>query len=159
MNQVKFCNAPAFDEIGVKSLYEKVVSGPGMGKYFPDKYPKGRQCDKTYMYNIWNTVHPDEVQAVIEHANGQRYSLTADKVKEDTILMTDKWRQELEAMPFTSKQKGRMSHLLKQKSKVGVAQKPRAQYDPFDFTSVRKQPRDRSAQSKEESKMPGDQEM
>ena len=62
MKQVNFCNPPAYDEIGVKALYIKVVAMPNMAKYFPTKYPKGRQCDKGYMYNIWNTIHPDDVQ-------------------------------------------------------------------------------------------------
>ena len=41
-------------------------------------------------------------------------------------------------MPFVSKQKGRMSHLLKEKSKVGVYQKERVRYESFDFASKRK---------------------
>ena len=69
MQEVRFCNPPAYDEIGVKALYDRVVGRPSMAKYFPAKYPKGRQCCKSYMYNVWNTVHHDEVEAVIEHAN------------------------------------------------------------------------------------------
>ena len=42
MNQVKFCNPPSYDEIGVKALYDKVISYPEVKIYFPDKYPKGR---------------------------------------------------------------------------------------------------------------------
>lgn len=30
MHQVKFVNVPAFDEIGVKKLYDKVVQRPNM---------------------------------------------------------------------------------------------------------------------------------
>lgn len=59
MKQVRFVNAPAYDEIGVKALYDKVVQQPGMAKYFPNKYPKGRQCEKQYMFNIWNSIHPE----------------------------------------------------------------------------------------------------
>ena len=42
MSQVKFCNPPSYDEIGVKSLYDKVVADPEVIIYFPDSYPKGR---------------------------------------------------------------------------------------------------------------------
>ena len=42
MDEVRFCNPPAFDEIGVKALYDKVMAMPNMAKYFPSKYPKGR---------------------------------------------------------------------------------------------------------------------
>ena len=36
-------------------------------------------------------------------------------------------------MPFVSKQKGKMSHLLKQKSKIGVQHKGRITYEVYDF--------------------------
>ena len=42
MTEVIFCNPPAYDEIGVKALYERVISQQFMSIYFPDKLPKGR---------------------------------------------------------------------------------------------------------------------
>jgi len=30
IKDVKFCNCPSFDEIGVKALYEKVVQNPAV---------------------------------------------------------------------------------------------------------------------------------
>jgi len=42
MKNVNFCNPPAYDEIGVKALYDKVKTLPELGYYFPDKFPKGR---------------------------------------------------------------------------------------------------------------------
>ena len=89
MDKVNFCNPPLYDEIGVSALYSKVVMMPGMSKYFPDKFPKGRQCCRTYMYNIWNTLHPADVKQVIQHANNKRYSVNSDRVKEETIVITD----------------------------------------------------------------------
>ena len=133
MNEVHFCNPPAYDEIGVKALYDKVLKQPNMVKFFPNKLPKGRQMDRSYMYNIWNTVHQDQVQAVIEYANEVRYGEKNERMQDESIKITDKWEQELKAMPFTSKQKGRMSHLLKTKSKIGVEQKERVTYEPFNF--------------------------
>ena len=133
MSAVRFCNPPAFDEIGVKALYQKIVAQPDMADYFPSKFPKGRQCCRSYMYNIWNTVHPEDVQAVFQHANSVRYSITSEKIKQETIAITDEWKQELDAMPFVSKVKGKMSALLKQKSKINVVHQPRKTYEAFDF--------------------------
>ena len=65
------------------------------------------------MYNVWNTKYPDDVRDVIAHANTVRYSVTAEKVKDETILITQEWQREIESLPFLSKQKGKMSHLLK----------------------------------------------
>ena len=52
-------------------------------------------------------------------------------------------------MPFTSKQKGRMSALLKQKSKVGAIMKERITYDAFDFEPEKRM---RDAPPKQEEK-------
>ena len=50
---------------------------------------------------------------VLDHANNVRHSIASEKVRENTIIIADEWEAELKAMPFTSKEKGRMSHLLK----------------------------------------------
>ena len=73
------------------------------------------------------------MQAVLDHANNVRHSIASEKVKENTIIIADEWEAELKAMPFTSKEKGRMSHLLKQKSKVQADFKPRVSYTAYDF--------------------------
>ena len=113
MSEVRFCNPPAFDEIAVKHLYENVVASPMMAELFPDEYPKGRQCCRAYMFNCWNTLHPGDVKAVLDHANEQRYSVDSERVKDNSIKVTEAWREELDKMPFVSKQNGRMSALLK----------------------------------------------
>ena len=91
MERVRFCNPPLYDEIGVKRLYKQVMALKGMSEYFPDKYPKGVQCDRSYFYNVWNTIYPEDVRQTIEHANSVRYSITSDKVKEQTIIISDAW--------------------------------------------------------------------
>ena len=55
-------------------------------------------------------------------------------MKDNSIKITESWRQELDKMPFVSKHRGRMSALLKQKSRVTAASKPRKKYDAFDFS-------------------------
>jgi|ETNmetMinimDraft_14_1059893.scaffolds.fasta_scaffold44954_1 hypothetical protein len=59
---------------------------------------------------------------------------------------------ELDSMPFVSKQKGRMSALLKQKSKVNAVQKPRVTYDAFDFEKRARDEEARLRQQDEEAK-------
>ena len=78
-------------------------------------------------------MHPEEVQQVIAHANSQSYSVTAEKQADEAILISDKWMTEIEAMPFASKTRGRMTMLLKQKSKVNAVPKPRVTYPAYDF--------------------------
>ena len=65
---VHYIDVPKYDELSVKNLYDKFISLPMMDKYFPSSYPKGRQCDREYMFNIANTLHQDIVEELINHA-------------------------------------------------------------------------------------------
>ena len=47
--------------------------------------------------------------------------------------MTEEWANALEEMPFVSKQRGRMAHLLKMKSKISTERKDRVTYEALDF--------------------------
>ena len=128
MSEVKFVNVPAFDEIGVKYLYDDVVKKEGMAKYFPDKFPKGAQCDKGYFYNVWNTVYPEQVKEVIQYANSQRYTVSNEQAEQNSIMISERWQQALDSLPFVSKEKGRMTSLLKMKSKIKIQRKDKIKY-------------------------------
>ena len=65
---VLYVEVPKFDELSVKNLYDKLLALDNMSKYFPDQYPKGRQCDREYMFNVANTLHEGVVQELIDHA-------------------------------------------------------------------------------------------
>ena len=42
LKEIKFIQAPKYDEISVKNLYVRFIGLDGMKDYFPDKYAKGR---------------------------------------------------------------------------------------------------------------------
>ena len=58
LKEVKFITMPKYDELSVKNLYDKLIELEGMKQFFPSKYAKGRQCDREYLFNIANTLHP-----------------------------------------------------------------------------------------------------
>ena len=68
--------------------------------YFPDSYPKGRVCDREFMFNVVNTLHPDVVTRIREHALEVRFVVNDDVQTKETILMTDHWKQELGSLPM-----------------------------------------------------------
>ena len=65
MSEVRFTNIPSFSEIGVKYIYDSAMTLPRMKKYFPDKLPKSRTMDKEYFYNVFNTLHPEDVKLLV----------------------------------------------------------------------------------------------
>ena len=48
----RHCNPPKLAEISVKNLYEKCLQLEGMADYFPNHYPKGRSCDRSYFFTV-----------------------------------------------------------------------------------------------------------
>ena len=65
LKEVNFINVVKYDELSVKRLYKDLLELEGMKQYFPDSYPKGRDCDRDYMFNIANTLHEDVVQEIV----------------------------------------------------------------------------------------------
>ena len=108
--------------------------------YFPDSYPKGRQCDREYMFNVANTLYEKITTEVVQHAHLQRNAFTSDKQKKEAVMISDHWKQELKTLPMSIsvsyyfipncyvQKKGKMVALLKSKSKVTMQQKERVKY-------------------------------
>jgi hypothetical protein len=65
LNEVRYISVSKYDELSVKHLYEDLLALDGMRMYFPDKYSKGRQCDRAYLFNIANTLHPEVMKEVV----------------------------------------------------------------------------------------------
>ena len=103
LRDVKFISVPKYDELSVKALYPKLVRLEGMAKYFPDKYPKGRQCDRDYLFNIAQTLYPEVMGELIDYAHAHRHEISGEKREQEAVLATDYWANELRAMPYFSK--------------------------------------------------------
>ena len=68
LKDINHIQVPKYDEISVKNLYQKFLKLKEVAKYFPEKYAKGRQCDRDYMFNIVNTLHPEVMEEIVEYA-------------------------------------------------------------------------------------------
>ena len=101
--QVNFVSVPKYDELSVKSLYANLIKLPEMAQFFPDKYPKGQMCNREYLFNVANTVHPHAMKELIDYAHKQRFAITGGKQELEAVVATDHWASELRSMPFYSK--------------------------------------------------------
>lgn len=97
---LKSIDVPKFDELSVKHLYDKFLSLPMMNQYFPSKYPKGRGCDRDYMFCVANTLYEETVFELIKHALEQRYAVDGIKMKDESVLINDHWADELKSLPL-----------------------------------------------------------
>ena len=72
-------------------------------KHFPDRLSKGRLPDRSYFFNMLNTINEKYVKKLIEHANNARF--LGDKLRDDdqTIVVSEKMINMLNAAPFSSR--------------------------------------------------------
>ena len=68
LKDVKFIQVGKYDELAISKVYHSLLDLDGMKPYFPSAYPKGRKCDRDYMWNIANSLYPDVVKQLVEHA-------------------------------------------------------------------------------------------
>ncbi len=74
MSELKSVNVPKFDELSVKNIFPLIRQDAEVMKYFPDDYPKGREPDRSYTFNVLNTLRNQYVQDIIKHAHSIRNS-------------------------------------------------------------------------------------
>ena len=101
-SEVKWVEVMKYDELSVKQLYDKLLALPMMKDYFPNKYPKGRCCDRDYMFNVANTLHEEVVTELVEHALNQRHAPDGIKMQDESVLINEHWANELKSLPMIS---------------------------------------------------------
>ena len=94
---------PRIDELSVPRVMSMIKDDKTLKMYIPDGYYKKTKPDRTWLFNVVNTVYPDFLQNLVNDANQLRTGQTAMAEKEETILATDKWITELNSVPFTSR--------------------------------------------------------
>jgi hypothetical protein len=82
MEEVKFCNVPLYDELSLKSIAPQMNEDPLFVSFFPSNLPKGRAHDRSYFWNVLNTLHPEYVSAIVKFAEEPRHSAKAEKQAE-----------------------------------------------------------------------------
>ena len=63
---------PKLDEMKMSVILAMIDGKDDAREYFPDEYWKKKTPDRTFFFNVLNTVHPGYLQQLISHANIQR---------------------------------------------------------------------------------------
>lgn len=56
LRNVKYVNVPHYEELSVKRFWPRVQSDENFMRHMPDPTPDGRLPDRTYFWNVLNTV-------------------------------------------------------------------------------------------------------
>ena len=73
MEDLRQINIPKFDELSVKNIVPRFAEDPEVMRFLPNRLPKNKLPDRTYFFNVLNTVHPDYCKKIVDHANEQRF--------------------------------------------------------------------------------------
>ena len=103
MKEVNFVNPPHYDEISVTKLWPRLSEDLVFMKYMPSSFPKGKHCDRSYFFNIFNTLYEDRMKAMIDHANEVRFTADKDGITQDDVVVSDEYWQALNLMPYFSR--------------------------------------------------------
>ena len=79
---------PHYDELSVKNLCPELKKDPVFLQYFPSKYPKGKGPPRQYFFDILNTVMPDYLAQIMDHANKERMATDGQKQQSESILLS-----------------------------------------------------------------------
>ena len=60
-------------------------------QYMPDPTPANYLPDRTYFWNVLNTVKTEYMKNILTHANEQRMVAKDHKSKMESIAITDTW--------------------------------------------------------------------
>ena len=99
---LKPVNVGHWPEVSVKNLYNEFITRTDVALHCPPTNDKKRPIDKTYLFNIINTFHGDELQKIIRHANAQRNSEQEVDEKRESIMMCEAMSKELFMFPHIS---------------------------------------------------------
>ena len=124
---------PNYEELSSKHLWPTLQDDEQFLRYFPTTLPEGKYPCRSYFFTILNTLHPNYVKEILEHAVRKRHGGEAAAEKQEAIELTDEWYSVLEQMPYNSRKylpmmmltiaigkSGKTLHLLKKKSKARV---------------------------------------
>lgn len=60
-------------------------------RFFPDVFPKGREPDRAYTFNVLNTMKPEYVQGIVQHAQRIRNTAENTEMQGEFIIVSQEW--------------------------------------------------------------------
>ena len=65
LSEVRYVNVPLYDELSVKKFYPMFLHDEEVMSYLPDARQDGRKPDRTYFFNLLNTLKPEYMRNII----------------------------------------------------------------------------------------------
>ena len=93
---------PQYEELAVKHIWPQFAKDKEMSLYFPDAFSPGKGPSREYFYNVLNTVYPEYLEKLMDHANKERMSADGVVGQTEGIQISEFWEEQLKAMQYLS---------------------------------------------------------
>ena len=100
LSDIKWINVPRYDELSVENLEKHFINDLRFRRFMPERLPKGRMPDRSYYFNVLNTLYPEYTAQLIANANAKRFTANAENGDDGGIKVSDDWWEQLNAVPF-----------------------------------------------------------
>ena len=100
--ELSYITVPQYDEISVKALWPELKKDGEFMLFFPSVYPKNKGPPREYFFNLLNTLKPEYLAQVLEHANSVRMAAGGPAMQNESIAISQFWEEQLKAMPYLS---------------------------------------------------------
>ena len=99
---IDYIHVSHYEELSVKGLWPDLKDDETFKVYFNDVYPKDRLPNHDYFFNILNTIYPEYLANIMQHAAKERFTAQGERMQTQKIVTTEEWFNELSKMPFLS---------------------------------------------------------
>ena len=99
---VNSVEVPQYDELSVRRLWPELKKDAEFCSFFPATYPAGKGPPRKYFFDILNTLQPEYLAQIMDHANKQRMTAAGEDQRSQSIQISEYWEEQLKAMPYLS---------------------------------------------------------
>ena len=89
---VKAIKVPLYEELNVDKLWKHYHLDERLHKYLPDHVAKGRQVNRKWFFDLFNSLAPEVLQEIIDHAESVRSNIYDEAGQQETIHISEEWR-------------------------------------------------------------------
>ena len=102
VHEIKPIVVPHYEEISVKAVFETYKNDEALLRYLPEIKAKGKQLDRTFFYNVLNTIYPEVMPAIVASSREQREKRMSHGENRESIDVASNWAEQLKSIPFHS---------------------------------------------------------
>ena len=81
-SEINYIHVPGYEELSTNRLWKDMKDDKNFNIYFQDEYANQKAPCRNYFFCLLNTVYPEYLKKIMEHANKERHSGEGEAMKQ-----------------------------------------------------------------------------